>query len=512
MKNLQFDFQIIILTAFVSFTIFGLQGHAGFALTDEGFLWYGVQRVMLGEVPIRDFMSYDPGRYYWSAALMTLWGTDGIVALRGAVAVFQAIGLAVGLMLIARTERGRSFPYLLLSAITLVVWMRPYYKAFDTSLSILLVGALAFLVRNPTSRRYFCAGLVVGLSAVFGRNHGVYGVAGSLGVILWLSINRDEAPGLLKAWALWAAGVGAGFLPIPLMAWFVPGYAAAFWDSVLFIFEAKTTNLPLPIPWPWLVEFGGVVSLDEAREALIGLLFVAIILFGVLSIAWVVRSKLRNEQIPPALVAAAFLALPYAHYAYSRASVSHLAHGIFPSLIGCLVVLVALPARLKWPLAIMLCTASLWVMHPLHRGWRCQFDYQCVAIEISGDSVLVHPKKADEVRLLRDLAHEYAPGSQSFLVTPFWPGAYALLERKSPMWSIYALWPRSETFQRAEIERIEEAKPAFVLISDRPLDGRDKLRFRNTHPLVHAYIVENFNKLSDLPDLDIKIYLRRETM
>ncbi len=137
------------------FTLFLWQGHKGFGLWDEGYLWYGAQRVMLGEVPIRDFMSYDPGRYYWSAALMSLWNDNGIMALRSAVAIFQAIGLFAGLLLIARSSKNQSFVYLLLSALTLAVWMFPRHKLFDISLSILLIGVMVFLIQKPTGRRYF---------------------------------------------------------------------------------------------------------------------------------------------------------------------------------------------------------------------------------------------------------------------------------------------------------------------------------------------------------------------
>ena len=36
---------------------------------DEGYLVYGASRTRMGEVPIRDFRAYEPGRYWFVVAL-----------------------------------------------------------------------------------------------------------------------------------------------------------------------------------------------------------------------------------------------------------------------------------------------------------------------------------------------------------------------------------------------------------------------------------------------------------
>lgn len=499
------------ITVLMVIALFAWQGNKGFDLWDEGFLWYGAQRVLLGDVPIRDFMAYDPGRYYWSAALMALVGDGGIMTLRVAVALFQIIGLCAGLFLISRSWKQGGWdclPYLALSALTLASWMYLRQRAFDVSVSIALIGALAFLIRNPTPRRYFIAGCCVGLAAVFGRNHGVYGAVGSLGVMLWLDIRRVEGVALAKGLPWWAAGVAAGFAPVMLMTLVLPGFAVAFWDSLRLLFEQGATNLPLPIPWPWTIDFAAASVGEAVRGVLVGIFFIATLAFGGLAMAWVLLQRRRGSPVQPALVASAFMSLPYAHYAFSRADVEHLALGIFPLLLGCLVLLADQAAKIKWPLAATLCAVSLWVMHAFHPGWQCRESAGCVKMEVSGATLQVPRGTANDVALIRDLANRFAPNGQSFIVAPYWPSAYALLERRSPMWENFALFPRSAEFQDQEIDRIKAANPRFVLVIDWPLDGRDELRFKNTHPLIHQYIESNYQRLA-FPSPAYRIYVPR---
>ena len=460
----------IILSVVVISFLSTWQGSDGFNLADEGFLWYGVQRVMLGEVPIRDFSAYDPGRYYWSAALMSLWGDSGIMSLRAAVAIFQTMGLFTGLALIAQSSKTfgkEQFFYLVIAAATLAVWMFPRHKLFDISSSIFLIGALTFLILNPTTKRYFIAGVTLGFIAVFGRNHGMYGAAGSLGVMIWLSIRRNSGPGFLEGLVFWVAGVVTGFSPILLMLLATPGFAPAFLDSIRFLFEQKATNLPLPIPWPWTISLSAVPLGDVVRGWFVGLFFIGTIIFGILGICWAVWQRLYGRQVPPAFVASAFLGIPYAHHAFSRADVGHLAQSMFPFLVGCFSLLSIKESRVKWPLAISLCGASFLVMSVFHPGWQCHQRNACVDVEISGDRLKVDPVTASDIALLRRLDTQYAPNGESFLVTPLWPAAYSPLARQSPTWEIYPTFHRSETFEKEEINASKPLNPvlsSFLII------------------------------------------------
>ena len=194
-NNPEYFIQLALIAVAAAVILFVWEGHTGFSLWDEGYLWYDVQRTMMGEVPTRDFMAYDPGRYYWSAAIMSLMGDNGIVALRVALAIFQAIGLFIGLVLVSRNATKSNLAiWLAVALIVLAIWMLPRHKIFDISISIAQVGALAFLVHKPSIRRYFLAGLCVGLFAVFGRNHGLYGLVGGLGVMAYLAYRRESGP------------------------------------------------------------------------------------------------------------------------------------------------------------------------------------------------------------------------------------------------------------------------------------------------------------------------------
>jgi hypothetical protein len=505
--------KLLALSCVVVFLSFSWQAHKGFSLSDEGYLWYGAQRVTMGEIPIRDFLAYDPGRYYWSAAWMSVVGNSGIISLRASVAVFQALGLFAGLLLIA-SELGdfavENVAFFILSAAILLIWMYPRHKLFDISSSIFLIGILAALVRNPTAVRYFAAGMGVGLIAVFGRNHGIYGAIGSVGVMLWVSLRRTIGPAFPPGLALFGAGLVVGFAPILIAAIFAPGFAAAFWESILFLFEFKATNLPLPVPWPWTINYSALPLSDAIGVGLVGAFFVAIPVFVLSSLAWCFICRLQGRPVPPAFVAASFLALPYAHFAYSRADIGHLAQGIFSLLIGCLVLLATAPLAAKWPLGLALLAASALTMHAVQPGWQCNARVSCENVDISGSTLALSSETAKDVALIRTLAAKYAAHGETFIATPLWPGAYALLERTSPMWESYALVPRAPAFERREIERIKAANPTFAIVVDQPLDGREELRYRNTHPLTYRYIVDNFDRVADSPDPSYEIYKTRE--
>ncbi|MGB8410887.1 MAG: hypothetical protein WCE58_13390, partial [Gallionella sp.] len=281
----------------------------------------------------------------------------------------------------------------------------------------------------------------------------------------------------------------------------------AFWESIRNLSEMKGTNIPLPVPWPWLLPFKQLSIVETMRGMMFRMSFIFIVGFGLSGIIWAMRKKLKGETVPAALVASIFLTLPYAHHAYSRADITHLAPGILPFVMGILALLAAQAANIKRSLFLLLLFvgASLLLMLPVRYIWECAAINKCVDANILGDKLKIDQGVANNLAILAVLSEQYAPDDRMILVAPFWPGVYAALNKKSPILEIYAISPRNAAFQHAEIERIKAADPGLVVINDFAFDGRDDLRYSNTHPIIDQYVRDNFAKLSS-DNSEIRIY------
>ncbi|HVT59457.1 MAG TPA: hypothetical protein VHR45_13780 [Thermoanaerobaculia bacterium] len=365
-----------------------------FNIAEEGFLWCGAVATAHGDVPLRDFYSYDPGRYYWAAAWAQPFG-DGILALRLSAALMQALGLFFGLLSARRAIHSRWL--LALAALLLLLWMVPRNKPFEPALAMAAVYCAVLLVERPSGRRHFAAGLFVGLAAFFGKNHGLYAGAALLALILYLhwrrrrrlanAVGGPEEPGaltrpsrLLQGLLAWGAGVLAGTAPLLLMALALPGFLASYLDSIRFFVEAGQTNFALPVPWPWratVLAPGIGTVLDQHQRLALGFAFLLLPLFcagAALLLGLGHRRRAAAETAPapmneiegglaaaggagaapaarvaarPAATASLLLAaLPvaacYMHHAFSRADLVHLTESIHPLLLGSL----ALPSAI----------------------------------------------------------------------------------------------------------------------------------------------------------------------
>jgi hypothetical protein len=487
-----------IILALLALLIVGLktayQIHLDFNVADEGFLWYGMQRVFHGEVPLRDYMSYDPGRYYWGAAFMAILGSKGIIAMRIGDAACEALGLFLALRLIARFYDRKGWFALLIAALALSLWMFPRFKVYDHASSIALILSFAYLVEAPSSRRYFFAGVVLGVAAFMGRNHGVYGLAGMGLTVLYLNM-KDRAVPIGKAFTSWFGGLLAGYSPMILMMVFIPGVAAASLENIRSIMQ-NGTNLPMPVPWPWTDTLPRGMPLQIVLgNRLLGVYFVALPAVGVLLLIYVFRKRWQGVPVTSELVACAVLMLPYAHYAFSRAESNHLAFGGFPLFFAMLI-----GARRFGTWGQTFAAAALLGSGYLFLCYQLPGFNSKVPMKIGGADLTVTPLIATDVGILNRLEAKYASHGESFLVTPVWPSAYPMFERKSPIWDLYSLFPRDMETQEKEIAEIQKANLAFILVIDEPPDKNGALLFRNTNPHLMTYIRSHYDETNDVPE------------
>ncbi|MBW2284028.1 MAG: hypothetical protein JRF65_05435 [Deltaproteobacteria bacterium] len=474
-------------------TWFWIQGDLLLNLADEGFLWYGTWQTSLGGVPMRDFHAYDPGRYYWVSGWSVLFGT-GIMGMRAAVVLFQATGLFFGLLALRRVIR----PWwgLAMAGALLVVWMYPSHKMFGHSLAMAAVYFGVLLLEKPSLLRHFAAGIFVGVAAFFGRNHGLYSFAAFLALILLIRVKWDRER-LFQRLAVWGAGISVGYSPMLLMCVLVPGFFDSLVDSIVFFFRIKATNLPLPVPWPWTVDFSGANRTAAASSFSTGLLYLILPLFYAGFGLYFIFSRKEMTGRQRLLAACILVGALYLHRSFSRASVSFLAQGIHPFLMGA----VSLPflARkgltktLSWALLTLVAVLtwfSVVTVSPYYR-MASAAEGSFAELKVSGSRLGVYRSTAELVRSVERI-HARVGAEERLLIAPHWPGFYPLLKQASPLWETYFLFPETTDRQMRMIRRMDTEKVNWVILGDVPLDGWEDLRFQNTHGLLWQHIMANF--------------------
>lgn len=472
-------------TALIAFALVGLsfwlQGNIGLNLADEGFLWYGTVHTAAGQVPLRDFQSYDPGRYYWGALWSYILG-DGIMALRASTAIFQAIGLFLGLLAARRAVR----PYWLLAliGILLLIWMHPRHKLFEPAIAMAAVFFAVRLIERPELARYFASGVFIGLAAFFGRNHGLYLFAAFAAVIVLIRLKSGAGQSLMKAFS-WLAGIGVGFLPMILMFLFVPGFWGKYMEWALFIMRVGA-NLPLPVPLPW--------NASNINSFSMGVLFISMPILFAAAFVWALVSKENDIKTNAIFISSVAIGVFYMHHAFSRADLGHLAQAIHPFLLG----IVAVPALFKGRArslsavlvgAFLLITSAFTISRETPYLMKVKGDF--IKYDVGGDSLWISRATAGQIDSVKAISANVAP-NEELLIAPHWPTMYALIGRQSPLWQIYFLFPELPGKEKAMIDDLNAHNVRWVILGDIALDGRDELRLRNTHPLMWKYFQEEF--------------------
>jgi hypothetical protein len=469
------------IAAAVVSVAFALQARLDLSLGDEGFLWYGALRTRAGDVPLRDFRSYDPGRYYWAAAWLWALASDSVVSVRFASAVFQWIGVTAALLAVRRVVERRML--LVMAALVVWLWMFPLFRAYDTTLAVTGVWVALLLLEQPSTRRHFMAGVYTGLAAWFGRNHGVYLLLGFVAVTFCLAY-RVKGPVRGRRFLALGTGVVVGYLPMLLMLSLAPGLL----PTLLELVRASPDSFnPRAVPWPWRRAYDTLPVWRAARALTLGLFFVALPSFYLVAVAALRRAQEGAGR--NLLMAATFIGIPYVHAGFSRADVLHLATAVQPMLIGIVAMAFNGHRRRRGTIVLAACLlASLLAMglRQPFADWALGDRANWVRLDVRGSSLLVEPTKSRFVQALMQWREETAGADETLLLTPRWTTLYAVLGVKAPVWDVLPILRASEEEQVRMLQDLDRNRVRWAVTCEGAAEVREERTFRSTHPLVWA--------------------------
>lgn len=463
---------------------------------NEAYVWYGTLRMLEGDVPLRDFRSYEPGRYLWCAPFL-LAVRRGVLGIRIASLVFFALSLGYSLVLLSSLGLG-PLPLVTLALASALTIPEPY-KLYEQGFAWVWLAVGAATLASPSPMHGFALGLVVGLAGSFGLNLGLYCSGASVVLLAWL-----KGLGHLETDMLAPLGLGLviGATPLILYSLFAPGFFAALLERrVIALARRGTTNLPLPIPFPWKVRWAAPEPIRaKVRQWLVGVTFLILPAVPGLALLLLLGSKhTLTTSTNPLLIAASCLGLFAWHPAYSRANVLHLFQSHVPAMVvGVLVIDRCGPVEAPLFIGLLTVALRLCLRRCLPRSiGKPAEGVECAGWRLDGDEVEVQIFQA--VREQLDMVSATASGWLVALPGTLW--LLPMLACRSPVYDTFCVYSATQEEQARMIGEIESSSVELAFIDLSAGDGVPERSFCHSHPQVLDWLDRHFITIdSGLPN------------
>lgn len=472
----------------------------GVELADEGYLVFGTAKVLDGQIPIRDFRAYDPGRYYWCGLFALAWGR-GYLATRIAMAVAMTIALS---LLAALVLSATGAP--LLSALTcalVLIWMQPRTKQIENFFVILSCFLLFNVTGEGSQIDHLALGLMIGISAFFGLNTFAYLTAATALTFL-LAVGLPSAAML----ASFALGLGLGFTPVVVIALFAKGYARVYGRrKVLALLKRGTTNLKLPLPWLWVRGRTGFQSMTKIRRLSFMALFtlMPVVFSSGLSLPFIFGVEPLSDPARLIFVASC-VGLVHFHHTTSRADLVHM----FQPMLCLILVLCAASSVLLGPFgtavllvfAIIGSVALVWTeqFHP--PGYlKCRDTLK--PFDCATDRLFLLADMTSRMEEIQEITQEFTEKGEPILAVPLQIGLCAMLERAHASYDSFPVYPSDAAARKAMMSDLAKSRPKLVLVESVQLDQRKDLVFFNNYPEVTTLIATDYRPVKKIGRIEV---------
>jgi hypothetical protein len=297
----------------------------GISVADEGFFVYGAERVLKGQLPMSDFISYPPGSYFLLAFLFKIFGTNLLVS-RFVEMVFLVLN---GVMVFYIAKRLMPRTIALIPSFVLIAFPGPWHKVFFAfGLLLPLIALLRFLEKRTTGR-ILTIGWATGVALILKLEPALYSFSAIL-IVLWclhtwkrgkFLIEKKAITGFLKEGVLCSLGSIAVVTPV-LLYYLWKSSVLKLYSTIVGIYglnsvveTVKYLGKPSFIKAITKFHIGNLVNL---------FFFLVLLLYLYLSVKVFIQLFVRKEESMPPLLPILLFGIFSLHYACMVFERSHL--------------------------------------------------------------------------------------------------------------------------------------------------------------------------------------------